>query len=159
MKDSIDAYLPGTLPVFIWEFGLHHDDFVYGFPAIDGPQGGIKVATEQREAETTADTASRVVTQSEVDEMYREYISKRLPGLSNKCLNAVTCLYTSLPDSGFFIDSHPRYSNVLVVSPCSGHGFKHSAAIGEAVAEWIVEGKSTLDLSAFKITRLRFGWT
>jgi sarcosine oxidase len=153
VKDSIDAYLPGNFPVFIWEFGSHHDDFVYGFPAIDGPQGGIKVATEQRQVETTAETASRVVTQSEVDVMHRRYISKRLPGLTNKCLNAVTCLYTSLPDSGFFIDFHPKYSNVLVVSPCSGHGFKHSAAIGEAVAELIVHGTSALDLSAFRITR------
>jgi sarcosine oxidase len=153
VKDSIDAYTPGKFPVFIWEFGHHHDDFVYGFPAVDGVQGGIKVASEQRELETTAVTANRVVAQSEVDEMYRRYISDRLPGLSNKCLNSVACLYTSLPDSGFFIDFHPEYSNVLVVSPCSGHGFKHSAAIGEAVAELVVLGKSTLDLSAFNITR------
>ena len=65
VKASIDAYLPGKLPVFIWEFGLHHDDFVYGFPAIDGAPGGIKVATEQRKVETTAEAANRVVTQSE----------------------------------------------------------------------------------------------
>jgi sarcosine oxidase len=153
VKDSIDAYMPGKFPVFIWEFGLGHDDFVYGFPAVDGVQGGIKVASEQREVETTAATANRVVSQSEIDEMYRKYISQRLPGLSNKCLNSVACLYTSLPDSGFFIGFHPEYSNVLVVSPCSGHGFKHSAAIGEAVAELIVLGKSTLDLSAFRINR------
>jgi sarcosine oxidase len=153
VKDSIDAYTPGKFPVFIWEFGHHHDDFVYGFPAVDGVQGGIKVASEQRELETTAATANRVVAQSEVDEMYRRYVRDRLPGLSNKCLNSVACLYTSLPDSGFFIDFHPEYSNVLVVSPCSGHGFKHSAAIGEAVAELVVLGKSTLDLSAFSITR------
>lgn len=85
--------------------------------------------------------------------MYRKYVSNRLPGLSSRCVNAVACLYTSLPDAGFIIDFHPEYSNVVVVSPCSGHGFKHSAAIGEAVAELIVRGKSTMDLSAFRITR------
>ncbi|HEY2919917.1 MAG TPA: N-methyl-L-tryptophan oxidase [Candidatus Binatia bacterium] len=154
LKDSIDAYLPGKLPVFIWEFGQHHDDFMYGFPAIDGVAGGIKVASEQRAVETNADTADRVVKEQEVDQMYRKYVSNRLPGLSSRCVNAVTCLYTSLPDSGFIIDFHPQYSNVVVVSPCSGHGFKHSAAIGEAVAELIIHGKSTMDLSAFRIARL-----
>jgi sarcosine oxidase len=153
VKDSIDAYLPGQLPIFIWEFGQHHDNFVYGFPAIEGGPGGVKVASEQRETETTADTADRVVTEREIDEMYQRYVRERLPGLSKKCLNAVACLYTSLPDSGFFIDFHPQYSNVVIVSPCSGHGFKHSAAIGEAVAELIVDGKTTLDLSAFRIAR------
>jgi sarcosine oxidase len=153
LKDSVDLYLPGRFPVFIWEFGQDHDDFMYGFPALDGVEGGIKLASEQRAVETTADKAERVVTQQEVDEMYRKYVSKRLPGLSSRCLNAVVCLYTSVPDSGFIIDFHPQYSNVVVVSPCSGHGFKHSAAIGEAVAELLVRGQSTMDLSAFRIAR------
>jgi sarcosine oxidase len=153
VKDSIDAYRPGRFPVFIWEFGQHPDNFMYGFPAIDGPQGGVKLACEQRELETSPDTADRVVTPREIDEMYQRYVRERLPGLGINCVNAVTCLYTSLPDSGFFIDVHPRYANVVVVSPCSGHGFKHSAAIGEAVAELIVHGKTTVDLSAFRISR------
>ena len=153
VNDSIDAYLPGKLPVFIWEFGLHHDGFVYGFPAIDGPGGGVKVATEQRDEATTVDTVNRVVSQTEVDDIYRKFVSSRLPGLTNTCLKSVACLYTSLPDSGFVIDIHPDYSDVVVVSPCSGHGFKHSAAVGEAVAELVVQGKSTLDLRAFSLTR------
>ena len=44
-------------------------------------------------------------------------------------------------------------SQVILVSPCSGHGFKHSAAIGEAVAEWIVDGRSRLDLGPFGLER------
>ena len=46
----------------------------------------------------------------------------------------MTCLYTVTPDLHFLIDRHPRNERVLVVPPCSGHGFKHSAGIGEAVA-------------------------
>jgi sarcosine oxidase len=65
----------------------------------------------------------------------------------------VTCLYTATPDSGFVIDFHPDNDKVLVVSPCSGHGFKHSAAIGEASAQLITTGKSAIDLSAFRISR------
>ena len=43
---------------------------------------------------------------------------------------------------------------VLIASPCSGHGFKHSAAIGEALAQWVVDGESTLDLSPFRLARI-----
>jgi sarcosine oxidase len=42
---------------------------------------------------------------------------------------------------------------VLVASPCSGHGFKHSAAIGEALAELAIDGASRLDLTPFSLAR------
>ncbi|WP_372241442.1 hypothetical protein [Pseudomonas sp. RGB] len=39
------------------------------------------------------------------------------------------------------------------VSPCSGHGFKHSAALGEGFAQWCILGSSDLDLSSFSLKR------
>ena len=63
-------------------------------------------------------------------------------------------MYTVTPDSRFVIDRHPEHENVLVVSACSGHGFKHSPAIGEAVAQLAIGGRSELDLSGFSLTRL-----
>jgi sarcosine oxidase len=151
VQESDELYTPGKFPVFIWEFGQHPHNFMYGFPNVDGD--GVKVASEQREVETTVDAVDRVVTEREIDDVYEKFVRDRLPGLGRRCLRAVVCMYTTLPDYGFFIDIHPQYSNVVVVSPCSGHGFKHSAAIGEAVAELIVDGKSRLDLSAFRIGR------
>jgi sarcosine oxidase len=62
-------------------------------------------------------------------------------------------LYTTTPDAGFVIDTHPKYPAIILASPCSGHGFKHSAAIGEAIAEIIIDSTSTLDLSRFRIAR------
>jgi sarcosine oxidase len=41
--------------------------------------------------------------------------------------------------------------NVIVASPCSGHGFKHSAAIGESLAQLATHGHSTIDLSPFAL--------
>jgi glycine/D-amino acid oxidase-like deaminating enzyme len=58
------------------------------------------------------------------------------------------------PDAEFVIDTHPEMPRVTIASPCSGHGFKHSAAIGEALAEIVTQGKSRFDLSAFKFARL-----
>jgi sarcosine oxidase len=153
LKDPVASYAPDRFPVFIWELGRQRDDFVYGFPAIDGPGGGIKVASEQHVAETDADRVDRTVTDEEIDAMYRRYIRGRLPGLSEKCVKAVVCLYTSTPDSGFVIDRHPSHPNILIVSPCSGHGFKHSAAIGEIVAELMTAGRSRIDIEKFKLSR------
>jgi sarcosine oxidase len=97
---------------------------------------------------------TREVSEWEVRAFYEQLVAPRFPGLSGRCIKAVSCLYTVTPDSGFVIDTHPEYASVIIASPCSGHGFKHSAAIGEALAEIVVDGKSTLDLSRFGIARL-----
>ncbi|HYR87064.1 MAG TPA: N-methyl-L-tryptophan oxidase [Terriglobia bacterium] len=151
VKDSVEPFLPGAFPIFIWEFGRHQDDFIYGFPAIDGARGGVKVASEQHAVQTTPETVNREVRQEEIDSIYGRYVRDKLPGLSNRCLKTTACLYTSTPDSGFVIDFHPLHPGVLIVSPCSGHGFKHSAAIGEVVADLAITGQSRMDISKFKM--------
>lgn len=151
LNDSLDSYLAPRFPVFIWEFGRDSDDFVYGFPAIDGPHGGIKVATEQHVSETDPDSVERTVSEQENAAIFDKYIRQRLPGVSSRSLKATVCLYTSAPGSRFIIDRLPSSPNILLVSPCSGHGFKHSAAIGEAVSELVTVGKSRIDLSKFKL--------
>lgn len=45
------------------------------------------------------------------------------------------------------------WSHTLVVSANSGHGVKHSAALGEALAQWCARGSSEVDLSAFSLKR------
>lgn len=151
-KSEYDAY--NKLPVFIWEFGGGPDDFVYGFPAVDGPDGGLKVATEEYATDTLPDETKREVSQDEVDRMYEKYIKDRMPGLSGKCVKAASCLYTVTPDHKFVLDYHPKHRNVIVASPCSGHGFKHSAAIGEVLSQLATTGKSDIDVSEFGFARL-----
>jgi sarcosine oxidase len=136
-------------PVYIWWPGGDRSDLIYGFPMIDGPSGGAKVAREQYVDETTADDVDRTVTADEVDEMYERWVRPRLPGLSGRCVKARVCLYTVTEGSRFIVDRLPSMANVIVASPCSGHGFKHSAAIGECVAQLVTHGRSTIDLSAF----------
>ena len=151
IKEDIIPYLPENFPIFIF-VGTGEDD-IYGFPAIDGQHGGLKVAFEEYLIDTTPEKVNREVTQEEIELAYNRYITKHLPGLSNKCIKAVSCLYTVSPDSKFVIDVHPEYPQIIIASPCSGHGFKHSAAIGEALSELAIDGKTHLDLTAFKISR------
>ena len=59
------------------------------------------------------------------------------------------------PDSNFVIDVHPDNDRIIIASPCSGHGFKHSAAIGEALAEQVIDGASKIDISSFGMKRFK----
>jgi sarcosine oxidase len=151
-KGDITPFLPGNCPIFIWEL-QGPEQAIYGFPAIDGRDGGVKIATQQYERTTKPESVDRGVSDEEASAMYRRYVEPYLPGLGSTCIKAVSCLYTVTPDAGFVIDFHPDSDRVIVASPCSGHGFKHSAAIGEALAELASDGKSHFDLSAFRIDR------
>jgi sarcosine oxidase len=144
------------MPVFVWDFGgerggfVHFDGF-YGFPAVDGPSGGLKVATETYETTTEPDGRQHPPTPEEIATMYRHCIEHRLPWLGPDSVRTLSCLYTCTRGSRFVIDRHPAHEAVLIVSPCSGHGFKHSPAIGEAVAQWVTEGAPKLDLGPFAL--------
>jgi sarcosine oxidase len=143
---------PG-FPIFIWIFAEGSEFGFYGFPTLDGKT--IKVATEQFTATTDPDHVIRAVGDKEMQSMYNDCIQGRLPGIADRCRAAASCLYTVTPDSNFIIDVHPDNDRIIIASPCSGHGFKHSAAIGEALAEQIIDGKSRIDMSSFRLKRFK----
>lgn len=147
--DDLAAYGPAA-PAFIWMHGATDVDYFYGFPPL---AGSIKIATEQYETQTTAESVNREVDPAESAEMYRKHVRGRLAGASARVSQAAACLYTITPDRGFIIDSHPRLDHVFVVSACSGHGFKHSAGIGDAVAERLTGGRNQIDLTGFSVGR------
>jgi sarcosine oxidase len=151
--DDTSAYRADA-PVFIWMHGAREVDYLYGFPPLPGDRR-IKVATEQYESDTTADALDRTVDRRESAEMYRCHVEGRLAGVTPRVAQAAVCLYTVTPDRGFIIDRHPDQDRVLVVSACSGHGFKHSAGIGSVAAELLTEGRSRIDTTAFAISRFR----
>jgi sarcosine oxidase len=148
--DDIAAYAPGRFPIFIWRYGAGEDDHFYGFPVVGD---GVKLATEQFARTMEPDDERPMPSPADAQRMHETHVRGRLAGVSDRCLRAVTCLYTVSADSRFVIDRHPEWDRVLVASPCSGHGFKHSAAIGEALAECVVDGKSRLDLAPFSLSR------
>jgi len=152
ITNDIKSYKVGNFPVFNWEFNTAHEDFIYGFPSIDGKS--IKIATEQYVDTTNPDAVNRTVSNKEVKTMYEQYVAPYLPGVSSTIVRSETCLYSAAPDWRFLIDFHPDNHNVIIASPCSGHGFKHSAAIGEAISS-MVEGTPTkIDIGEFSFSKL-----
>jgi sarcosine oxidase len=152
-EDCRPTFAPHAFPIFIWIFASGAEFGFYGFPTFDGKT--IKIATEQFTATDDPDHVQRVVSSEEKQSMYKDYVQTRLPGISDRCAAAASCLYTTTPDSNFVIDVHPDNDRIMIASPCSGHGFKHSAAIGEALAEQVIDGKSKIDISSFSLKRFK----
>jgi sarcosine oxidase len=137
-------------PIFIWELQRTRQG-IYGFPVIDGARS-IKIATEQYAATVEPDEVAEVMP-DEIAAMHRDLIAPWLAGVSSRCVRAAACLYTVTPDFGFVIDFHPDSDRIILASPCSGHGFKHSAAIGEALADMAQGRESPFDLAPFRLGR------
>jgi sarcosine oxidase len=137
-----EVFAPERMPVFIHARG----EMFYGFPAVDG---GLKIAGEQFERAVAPDDMETVVTDEESCAMHA--LASPHLRITARCLRAVACKYTVLPEFRFAIDHHPDTDRVWFASACSGHGFKHSAAVGEALAEMAAQGKTRFDLSAFRV--------
>jgi sarcosine oxidase len=151
------------MPTWIYDFaasedrpGAAHQRAFYGFPALDGPGGGLKLGIEQYEVRHVPDDRQHPASEEQAAALHREVLRDRLPWLGPRAVRSVSCLYTCTPDSHFVIDRHPEHDTVTLVSPCSGHGFKHSAAIGEAVAQTITGEPLApgVDLGPFALSRL-----
>ena len=147
------AFAPDRCPVYIWMHGDGPEDSFYGFPTPPGTEG-VKVAMEQYSAIVgDPDHLQRGVTPHEVAAMHRDHLAPRMPGLLPQVFRSAVCPYTMTPDGDFLVARLPDNDRVLLVSACSGHGFKHSAGLGEAVAE-MVTGSRAATLAPFTAARL-----
>jgi sarcosine oxidase len=149
-------YASPSCPVFIWMHGSGDEDYMYGFPMVDS-HPGVKVATEQYQVTTDPDETDRQVSDVEKQRMFELNVSGRLRSVTSRCVHAASCLYTVSTDSGFIVDAHPEVEHVTVVSACSGHGFKHSAALGEHLARQATS-QATEGLAPFSLARFSGRW-
>ena len=131
--DEPTLYDPARCPAFIWMHGALEEDYLYGFPMLPGTTG-VKAASERYAGHVDPDRIDREVSAAEADAIYERHVAGRLRGIGNRLLKAATCLYTVTPDAGFIIDRLGEDGRVLAASCCSGHGFKHSPALGEELA-------------------------
>jgi sarcosine oxidase len=142
---GVELFQPGRLPIYIWKKG--DGTMPYGFPAIDGAEGGVKVAFHAAPVTTrcTADTIDRRVNAAEIGTM-QDAIRGLIPALDGPCVNAVTCLYTNTPDRDFVLARHPAYDRVFIACGFSGHGFKFASVIGEVLSDLVTRGATQFDI-------------
>ena len=83
----------------------------------------------------------------------RAALAEHLPAANGRLIKAQTCLYTMTPDGDFIIDRLPGAPQIVVASPCSGHGFKFAPVIGEILADLATTGATAHDISRFALAR------
>lgn len=142
-----EGFKLGKTPVYMWGFGPGAEDFIYGFPSLDGKM--VKMASESFVERNHPDTLSREVTPAEQRAFLEEKIAGRFNHLEKQVIQSKVCIYTVTPDSYFVVDEMPDFPEVMVASACSGHGFKHSSGLGEAIATKILGLVPGFDLSPF----------
>ncbi|HEX7252258.1 MAG TPA: FAD-dependent oxidoreductase [Thermoanaerobaculia bacterium] len=111
----------------------------YGIPANE--RRGFKIADDTRGEPFDPTDGDRRVSAAAVDEA-RKYLARRFPALKNApVIESRVCQYENSPDHHFLVDRHPFSPNVWIVGGGSGHGFKHGPALGELVADNVLERK------------------
>ncbi|THD53848.1 FAD-dependent oxidoreductase, partial [Phenylobacterium sp.] len=146
----------GAGPVFLWFHGPGEGDVFYGFPVLDGGRRGVKVATEQYAMASAPEAVDWTVSEAESAAMFEDHVRGRLLGVSGQQIDAAACLYTwngrteaDGHQGRFLIGPHATVPGVTVVSACSGHGFKHSLGLGDAVVRQMLGEPGFCDLSVF----------
>jgi sarcosine oxidase len=118
------------MPVF---FLQTKDDLVYGFPDLFGT--GVKVASHLSGGELPGPGAQRSEVSDEEKEHLGTVLKRYIPAASGDPYRATTCIYTRAPDGHFVLGLHPRHPQIVIASPCSGHGFKFASVFGEVLAD------------------------
>jgi sarcosine oxidase len=137
----------GRFPVFIFK-GVGDDDAFYGMPEVQDM--GVKVARHAG-PECDPDSNDRTVSDT-YRSIVRLFLQGHIPALAEAPIDFTeVCLYTVAPDDRFHVDFLPGRSDVIVASPCSGHGFKFSCLIGRVLADLATTGTTELAIVPWKI--------
>jgi sarcosine oxidase len=142
------ALTPGRFPVFIRQAQDIGD--VYGFPTLDGVS--VKIARHHEGEATDPRHVLRDVGDRELDPL-RHYVRTRLHGVTQRVVRTATCMYTNTPDGHFAIGPHPEDDRIVVLSACSGHGFKFAPVVGDIAADLVTDGRTSRDIARFSLTR------
>ena len=148
-RGGVAPFLPQRFPVFLIEQGSARG---YGFPAIDGAAGGMKVAVHGSDEVCTAGTVDREIHPADLERI-RQTLTVRIPALDGEVLRAQTCLYTMTPDENFILGAHPGSAGCTLACGFSGHGFKFAPIVGEVLADLATTGSTAHPIGLFDPNR------
>ena len=144
------AFTHGRFPVFIVRGGPGRE-FHYGMPSLFG--GDVKVARDGG-AEVDAEADDRTVGPAYIAEV-RDFLRGTLPALADApVVRTEVCKYTMAPANDFLVDRLDGRPDVVLASPCSGHGFKFSILVGRVLADLAVDGETEIDRDLWRLPEL-----
>jgi len=144
-----DAFSPSRFPVF----NLDHDgEHWYGFPEFGVP--GFKFGCYHHLHEVVdPDALDRdAVRQRDID-LLRRGVAACFPAADGDALMTKVCLFTNTPDEHFILDRFPDAPQIVLASPCSGHGFKFASVVGEIVADLVQRDGTAHDIALHRFAR------
>ena len=148
--DDPAMFQPGRFPVFN---GLFEEGRYYGLPIWGMP--GLKLGRyHHREEIVEPDTMQRACDAAD-EEVLRAALQRYFPHANGPTMGLTACLFTNTPDEHFLIDTLPGCEQVVIASPCSGHGYKFCSVVGEILADLAMHGETRFDLSLFRLARHR----
>ena len=127
------------------------DGCFYGFPSTDGRtikvcehSGGLSIQHPSDSQQSVSEAERKPV---------NEFVRRTLRGVEDHVARSLPCIYSMSPDGHFLLDQLPDLS-MVVAAGFSGHGFKFTSVIGEAIADLITTGRSTLPIEFLSRSRL-----
>lgn len=138
---------PERFPVTLVDHG--EDRIFYAMPDTGD---GLKAAIHHEGTHTVPGAVDRTVTAADTSPVI-QLAERFFPGVAGPIVDSAVCLYTTTPDHDFAIGIPRDAPGVVVVSACSGHGFKFASAIGEAAAQLALDELPDVDLSHFDVDR------
>lgn len=122
----------------------------YGFPCVDGQT--VKLAEHSGGQDYPNEgQVNRVVTNAEAGRI-TDYIKACLFGIHPQPIRSCVCYYSMSPDGHFLID-HLTDAPVVVAGGFSGHGFKFTSIIGQALADLAQSGQTDLPIDFLSVRR------
>jgi sarcosine oxidase len=138
------------MPAFLFQT---REDVVYGLPDVCGT--GVKAALHQScGLLSSAEQARDVVSRTEVEHL-QGLLRRYVPAAAGELVNSSVCIYTRSPDGHFVVGLHPKAPQLVIASPCSGHGFKFASVMGEILADLAIDRKTDRRIGLFNVERLQ----
>ena len=127
---SPEMFTPNRFPVFNLQVA---EGRYYGFPVYEVP--GFKFGRYHHRNESMPAEAMRRDVDPEDEYLLRSFADRYFPSGAGPTLALRACMFTNTPDEHFVLDRHPDHPQVVLASPCSGHGYKFCSVIGEILAD------------------------
>lgn len=122
----------------------------YGFPEYEVP--GFKFGRYHHRNEHTTAEAMRRDVDPEDEALLRQFSARYFPDGNGPTMALRACIFTNTPDEHFILDHHPEHRQVVLASPCSGHGYKFCSVIGEILADLATaDGRTRHDIGFLRL--------
>lgn len=131
---------------------------MYGIPGNE--RRGFKVADDTPGVPFDPTRGDRRVTPAAIA-LARGILARRFPALADApIVETRVCQYEMSPIGDFLMDRHPGASNTWLLGGGSGHGFKMGPAVGETMANQVLDGEAPaakFSYAAFAAARAKVG--